>query len=99
MPLTERVGGRIDTMTPMQRKTFENLLRRMAKRQRLFLMKRRRRDPRSYDFNGFMIVDKNGRPVAGRDFSLSIVEAERFLLGDMNQKKPVEEEPWVHRTI
>jgi hypothetical protein len=81
MLLTERIADRVDTMTPMQIRVFENRLRRMAKRQKLFLQKTRRRDPHAYDFNGFMIVDENGRPVVGQDFSLSLADVERFLLG------------------
>lgn len=72
-------------------KIKENRLRRMADRQGLALIKSKRRDPRSLDWQRFMIVDKfSNRIVAGElnsPQSLSIDEVEQFLLSP----KPREE--------
>ncbi|MGH3633928.1 MAG: hypothetical protein ACRDTS_07520 [Mycobacterium sp.] len=53
----------VDAMTPDQRKTYTNLLRRMAFRQRLKLHKARRRDPLSSNYNTFWLTAADGRPV------------------------------------
>ncbi len=67
-------------------KVRENRLRRMAKRQGLELQKSRRRDPKAYDFGGFMLVDVRTNSVAfGADplpFSLSIDDVEAYLSRD-----------------
>jgi hypothetical protein len=65
----------------MDAKVRENRLRRMAQRQRLMLMKSRRRDRLAADFGGYMVIDEDGRPVAGGSpaFSLDLDGVERFL--------------------
>ena len=68
----------------LSKKVRENRLRRMAKRRGLVLTKSRRRDPRAYDFGGYMLVDFNGRVVAGtapHDFALDLDDVESFLTG------------------
>jgi predicted DNA-binding transcriptional regulator AlpA len=60
----------------------ENRLRRMAERQLLKLLKSRRRDPRAYDFEGWMICDLNNNVVAGghpNAYGMSIDEVEEYL--------------------
>jgi hypothetical protein len=57
----------------------ENRLRRMAERHQSLALKRRRRDPRVYDYQGWMITDLTGKVVASADYSLGIDEIERFL--------------------
>jgi hypothetical protein len=86
-----QAADRFDAMTPEQIKTFENRMRRMAKRQRLVLLKSRRRDHRAYDFGGYMIVDSQdpSRIVAGDanyEYSMNIAEVETFLTGDKRQR-------------
>ncbi len=67
-------------------KVLENRARRMAERQGLRLMKSRRRDPRAYDFGGYMLVDvATSGVVAGNSplpFSLSLEDALAWLGGD-----------------
>ena len=63
-------------------KVRENRLRRMAVRRGLLLNKARRRDPRAYDFGGYMLVDFNNVVVAGNKpmvFSLDLDGVEKFL--------------------
>ncbi len=67
-------------------KVKENRLRRMADRQGLRLLKSRRRDPRAYDFGGYMLVDHQ---TGGADFgsnplpySLSLDDVEMYLTSD-----------------
>jgi len=67
-------------------KIRENKLRRMATRQGYALTKSRRRDPRAYDYGGYMIVDPNtnsvvagGSPLA---FCLDIDQVEAWLTDD-----------------
>lgn len=74
-----------DDATPQEIKTFEDRLRRMARRQGLTLLKSRTRDPRALTYNGFMLADANNYIVAGshpNGYSMNIDEVERFLLDD-----------------
>ena len=61
----------------------ENRLRRAASRQGLNLTKSRRRDPRAYDYDRYMLVDAwTGKVVAGGDphpYTLSLDEVEEWL--------------------
>lgn len=68
---------------PMSDKVRENRLRRMAERQGLTLVKSRRRDPRAYDFGGYMLCDAatslvviGSSPLA---FGLDLDDVEAFL--------------------
>ncbi len=65
-------------------KVRENRLRRMAERQGFRLIKNRRRDPRAYDFGGYMILDpENNGVVAGHTptaFSFTLNDVEQFLM-------------------
>jgi len=47
----------INAMSDTDYKVYENRLRRMAQRQGLRLAKSRRRDPRAWDYNTYMLVD------------------------------------------
>lgn len=64
-------------------KTRENLIRRMADRQGLKLVKCRRRDPRALGYGLYFIVDaRTNAVVAGAHrgtHSFTLKEAERFL--------------------
>jgi|GEM_PF-1795563 len=55
-------------------KVLENKLRRMAARQRLKLVKSRRRDPRAYDWGAYMLVDPS---------TTAVVAGERMDIGDV----------------
>jgi hypothetical protein len=82
VPVTDKAADRINAMTPRRYKTYEDRLRRMARRQGLNLLKSRRRDPRAYDYNGYMLADENDRAVAGHaphTYSMSIDEIEKYL--------------------
>lgn len=66
-------------------KVRENRLRRMATRQGLVLKRSPRRDPRAYDFGGYMIVvGASGFPVLGNEnglaFAADLDDVEAFLL-------------------
>ena len=65
------------------RKMHTNSLRRKADRLGLRLHKTRRRDPRAYDFGGWMVVDRfTGIAVYGyqpHDYSATLDDVERFL--------------------
>jgi hypothetical protein len=67
-------------MTP-QEKARENLLRRMAERQGLRLVKSGRRDPRAIGYGKFMLFKNGTKPHPGAQFSLSIDDVENTLKG------------------
>jgi hypothetical protein len=47
-------------------KVRENRIRRMAARQGMSLMKSRRRDPRAYDYGGYILLDaRTSSPAVG----------------------------------
>ena len=46
----------LNAMTDAEYKVYENLIRRMAKRQGLQLEKSRRRDPRAYHYGTYQLV-------------------------------------------
>jgi len=65
-------------------KVRENLLRRMAARQGLALMKSRRRDPRAVDFGTYMLVDPDTNAVVaagsdGHGYGLTLDDIEEWL--------------------
>lgn len=68
----------------MSEKVRENRLRRMAERQGLVLLKSRRRDPKAYDFGGYMLTDARANTVViGGDpfaYSASLDDAEAYLM-------------------
>ena len=69
----------------MINKVRENRLRRMAQRQLLRLEKSRRRDPRAYDFDGYMLVDDRNTVVLGarlHAYDATLDEVEAFLTDD-----------------
>jgi hypothetical protein len=76
----------LDKMTPVEFKTFENRLRRMASRQGYELNKSRLRDPRAIGFGGYMIIDAStNHVVAGAHphaHSMSLDEVETWLLSE-----------------
>lgn len=75
----------------MSTKVRENRLRRMAERQRLSLVKSRRRDPYAPDFGGYMIVDPaTSQVVAGgspQAYSLNLDGVEAWLTARPGQKE------------
>lgn len=69
----------IEAMTDAEYKVAEDRMRRMAKRQGLFLQKSRRRDPRATDYCTYALTDGYAL-VAGPGVSLDAIES--ILLGD-----------------
>jgi hypothetical protein len=65
-------------------KTFENRLRRVARRQELVIQKSRTRDPRAKTYGGYMLTDFNDRVVFsgvnGRRFTATLADIEHYLL-------------------
>lgn len=81
--LDQEAAHRINSMSSVEYKTYEDRLRRMAKRQGLTLCKSRTRDIRARDFGGYMLADLNNIVVAGGNpyaYSMAINEVERYLL-------------------
>lgn len=66
-------------------KVRENRARRQAERLGLRLMKSYRRDPRAYDYNGWMVVNAFTNLVIyghqPRDYAASLADVEKFLKG------------------
>ena len=66
-------------------KVRENRLRRMAKRQRLALVKSRRRDPRAWDYGTYGLIDPSRNTLvadAGQSgYGLDLDEIEAWLTG------------------
>jgi hypothetical protein len=62
-----------------EEKVRENRVRRMAERQRLQLVKSRRRDPKAYDFGRYWLHDQSGEVVVGGDDGTNLDEIERWL--------------------
>jgi hypothetical protein len=65
-------------------KVRENRLRRMAKRQRLTLVKARRRDPRAWDFGTYGLIPQHGAAITSteRRNGLHLDEIEAILTGE-----------------
>ena len=67
-------------------KVRENRLRRMAKRQRLALVKSRRRDPRAWDYGTYGLIDPTRSTLvvdAGQSgYGLHLDEIEAILTGE-----------------
>ncbi|MFI6270711.1 hypothetical protein [Micromonospora zamorensis] len=64
-------------------KVRENRLRRSASRQRVTLTKRRRIDPRAWDYGRFDLYDHQGNRL-NDDNGLTIDQVETHLIGDPN---------------
>lgn len=61
-------------------KTRENLLRRMAERQGLRLVKSGRRDPRALDYGKFALIDdKKNRAIGGPGYHFDIEAVDELL--------------------
>lgn len=64
-------------------KVRENRIRRMAKRQGLYLEKSRRRDPKAVDYGGYMLIDeKSDTVVLGSDgfpYQATLDDVEEYL--------------------
>jgi hypothetical protein len=64
-------------------KVRENRIRRIAARRGYQLLKSRRRDPKAYDFGGYMLADlQSGAAVFGSDpfaYAATLDEVETFL--------------------
>jgi len=74
-------SAEIEAMTPRQYATYENSLRRAAKRQGGRLEKSRRRDPRAYDYGTYQLIDDEKTLHAeGWAYGLSITDAHKALL-------------------
>jgi hypothetical protein len=69
-------------------RTREQRLRRAAARQRLRLVKSKRKDPRAWDYGGFMLVDEStngvilGAPPTGSNGIATLDEVEQYLTGE-----------------
>lgn len=80
----------------MSEKTKENLLRRMADRQGLRLLKSRARDPRDLTYGGYQLVNLQtggcdfGWGNAGRGYAASLEDVEQFLTKDDPDMKPAQ---------
>jgi hypothetical protein len=72
----------------MTDKIRENRIRRAAARQRLSLVKSRRRDPHAWDYGTYMLVDRDtggvvfGNPATGPNGSASLEQVEEYLRRD-----------------
>lgn len=66
-------------------KVRENRLRRAATRQRVTLTKRRRMDPRAWDYGRFDLYDREGQRL-NDDNGLTIDQVEAHLLGDSDDE-------------
>jgi hypothetical protein len=62
-----------------EEKVRENRLRRMAERQRLQLVKSRRRDPKAFDFGRYWLHDQKGKVVLGGESGVSLDDIEGWL--------------------
>ena len=74
-------GADIDAMTPEQFKVFENRLRRAAGRQGLRLVKSRRRDPRSQEYQRYWMVSARLGVVYGSQYGVYVEDIAAYLFG------------------
>lgn len=78
----------INAMPPGKFKTYENLIRRMAKRQGLRLEKSRRRDVHALDYGAYYLIRVEtsggwrGRELVSSEHGSSLDEIHRSLLGE-----------------
>jgi hypothetical protein len=69
--------------SPTAFKVRENLARRAAGRQGLFLRKSRRRDPMAVDYGGYWLVDlRQNTLVFGGELGAELEAVEQWLAGD-----------------
>ena len=68
-------------VTQTQDKVRENRLRRVAERQRLRIVKSRRRDSRAVDYGRFWVYKPGDELILGGDTGVSLGELEAFLDG------------------
>ncbi|AUM17197.1 MULTISPECIES: hypothetical protein [Rhodococcus] len=72
-------------MTQVDRKVYENKIRRIADRQQLRVEKSRRRDPNASDFGTYRVVDvRTGGVVACEHhtgYGLTLTDVHRYLIG------------------
>lgn len=55
---------RIESMSRVEKKVWENKVRRIAARRRLRLQKTRRRDPGAFDYGIYTLIDAKGAVLA-----------------------------------
>jgi hypothetical protein len=75
----------INALTPEEFKVYENRLRRMAKRQGLFINKSRIRDPRAIGYGGYYLLDSRTGNVElhdGQGNGVSLLDVEAYLTSD-----------------
>jgi len=60
-------AAEVAALAPRQYKSLETRLRNAAKRQKLVLVKSKRRDPNAFDYGHYWLVDINGNTVVGDD--------------------------------
>jgi hypothetical protein len=65
MKTPAQISKELDSLTPQQRKTFEDRVRRAAQRQGLTLTKSRTRDPNALTYDGYMLLDARGKAEYG----------------------------------
>jgi len=68
-------------VTQTEEKVRENRLRRVAERQRLRIVKSRRRDPRAVDYGRFWVYKLGDELIFGGDTGATVSELEAFLDG------------------
>ncbi len=71
-------------VTQTQEKVRENRLRRAADRQRLRIVKSRRRDPRAVDYGKFWVYKTDDELIFGGNTGATVSELEAFLDGDQS---------------
>jgi hypothetical protein len=83
------ITARLIERNPVEaERTREQRLRRAAARQRLRLVKSKRKDPRAWDYGGFMLVDEStngvilGAPPTGSNGIATLDEVEQYLTGE-----------------
>jgi hypothetical protein len=64
-------------MTTKEEKVYEDLLRRMARRQGFIAIKSRTRDPRATEFNGWKVVDAQSKATVAGSSDKFILTAEQ----------------------
>ena len=79
--MTPHIGASV--MSELDRKVLENRLRRAADRQRLRLLKCRRRDPRASDYGTYMLIDARTMAIVHGDrqhgYGLALTDVADYL--------------------
>jgi hypothetical protein len=76
----QQITGRLDEMPAVELRVLENRLRRMAARQKMRVIKSKRRDKRAYDYATFALTTESNLVVAS---GMNLDELEKYLVGDM----------------